>query len=101
MDASHDGSGILLSAMASGVPQLLLPQEADQFANAEMLSNGRRTVDSARRPHPSRVAEGVRTLLDDESAHTSARLIQAEIAAMPSPAEAVDRLTTWAQSSQG
>ena len=31
---SHGGAGIMLSALAHGLPQLILPQGADQFSNA-------------------------------------------------------------------
>jgi hypothetical protein len=34
----HGGSGTTLSAAAAGVPQLVLPQGADQFANAGALT---------------------------------------------------------------
>jgi UDP:flavonoid glycosyltransferase YjiC (YdhE family) len=34
---SHGGSGTLLAACAHGIPQLVLPQMADQFANANAL----------------------------------------------------------------
>ena len=34
----HGGSGTTLGALAAGVPQLLLPQGADQFANADTLA---------------------------------------------------------------
>ena len=33
----HGGSGTTLGALASGVPQVVLPQGADQFANADAL----------------------------------------------------------------
>ena len=32
---SHAGAGIMFGALANGLPQLLLPQGADQFANAD------------------------------------------------------------------
>ncbi|HYZ35917.1 MAG TPA: nucleotide disphospho-sugar-binding domain-containing protein, partial [Pseudonocardiaceae bacterium] len=31
---SHGGAGIMLNALAHGLPQLILPQGADQFSNA-------------------------------------------------------------------
>ena len=33
----HGGSGTLLAALASGIPQLLLPKGADQFFNADVV----------------------------------------------------------------
>jgi UDP:flavonoid glycosyltransferase YjiC (YdhE family) len=34
---SHTGSGTMLGALASGLPQVCLPRGADQFANAERV----------------------------------------------------------------
>ena len=34
----HGGTGTVLSALEVGLPQLLLPQGADQFINAEILT---------------------------------------------------------------
>jgi UDP:flavonoid glycosyltransferase YjiC (YdhE family) len=34
----HGGTGTVLGALEVGLPQLLLPQGADQFVNAEMLT---------------------------------------------------------------
>ena len=35
----HGGTGTVLSALEVGLPQLLLPQGADQFVNAEILTS--------------------------------------------------------------
>jgi UDP:flavonoid glycosyltransferase YjiC (YdhE family) len=95
----HAGSGTLFAALANGVPQLLLPQGADQFANAAWVAQ----AGAARQllPDeitPSRIAEGIRALLGNEQAQTAALGLQQEIARMPSPEESIDRLTRWARS---
>lgn len=91
---SHGGSGTFLGALACGLPQLCLPQAADQFRNAE---GGVRTGAAlALRPeqaHPERILQAVRTLLADDSYRTNALRIASEIRAMPSPAEVVENLT--------
>jgi UDP:flavonoid glycosyltransferase YjiC (YdhE family) len=86
----HGGSGTTLGALANGVPQLVLPQGADQFGNAEAvvergagarLLTGDQTAEA--------VATKVKTLLTDDQAVTVARAVAAEIAAMPSPEDTV------------
>ncbi|MCG5443130.1 glycosyltransferase [Micromonospora sp. NIE79] len=91
----HGGSGTTLGALAVGVPQLLLPQGADQFANADTLA----AAGVAVRLLPgevdaSAIAEQARLLLPRRGQgeqRDAARLIAEEIAGMPSPA-AVARL---------
>nr|WTA68935.1 glycosyltransferase [Micromonospora sp. NBC_00855] len=91
----HGGSGTTLGALAVGVPQLVLPQGADQFANADTLA----AAGVAVRLLPGEVdagaiAEHVHRLLPQRGSveqRDAARLIAEEIAGMPSPA-AVARL---------
>ncbi|MGC4836047.1 glycosyltransferase [Micromonospora vinacea] len=91
----HGGSGTTLGALAVGAPQLLLPQGADQFANADTLA----AAGVAVRLLPGEVdagaiAEQVHRLLPQRGSveqRDAARLIAEEIAGMPSPA-AVARL---------
>ena len=80
----HGGSGTTLGALTVGVPQLVLPQGADQFANAEALC----AAGAALRLLPGdvtadAVAEQVRQLLPGtgEGGHRdAARALAAEIA---------------------
>lgn len=60
----HGGSGTTLGALAEGVPQLVLPQGADQFANAEALV----TVGAALRLLPGRTERGRRHRTGAEAA---------------------------------
>ncbi|MET7372258.1 glycosyltransferase [Micromonospora arida] len=91
----HGGSGTTLGALAAGVPQLLLPQGADQFANADTLT----AAGVALRLLPGEVdggaiAEQAHRLLPQHGTveqRDAARAVAEEIAAMPSPA-AVARL---------
>lgn len=91
----HGGSGTTLGALAAGVPQLLLPQGADQFANADTLA----AAGVALRLLPgevdaSAIAEQAHRLLPQRGnveQRDAARAVADEIAAMPSPA-AVARL---------
>jgi MGT family glycosyltransferase len=83
---SHGGSGTFLGALAHGLPQLCLPQAADQFRNAEggeragaslTLRPGEVTRDS--------VQANAGRLLSDAHLFTGAQRLAAEIAAMPAP----------------
>lgn len=90
---SHTGSGTMLGALAAGVPQVCLPQGADQFANADRISAvgaGVRLL--PQEVSPDRVREAVRTVLHDPTYAQAARALQAEIQAMPTPEDVLDDL---------
>jgi UDP:flavonoid glycosyltransferase YjiC (YdhE family) len=94
---SHGGSGTTLDALANGLPHLVIPQGADQFGNAQMVSTagvGRRVM--PREFSGDAIAEHARALLGDEEVRARAAELAQEIAAMPSPAETVDRLVKLA-----
>jgi UDP:flavonoid glycosyltransferase YjiC (YdhE family) len=91
---SHGGSGTFLGALARGVPQLCLPQAADQFRNAEggsragaSLTLGPGDVTS------TSVRAAVEQLLSDPDLRAGAERVAAEIAGMPGPDEVVGLLT--------
>jgi UDP:flavonoid glycosyltransferase YjiC (YdhE family) len=89
----HGGTGTVLSALEVGLPQLLLPQGADQFYNAQILpATGVARALPNEAQQPGAIAEAVQALLGDSpERHTAARL-RDEIAAMPSPAEVAPTL---------
>lgn len=90
---SHGGSGTFLASLARGLPQLLLPQGADQFLNAD--AGERAGVAIALRPHeqePGRVQEALAAVLEDRGLRERAGVLAAEIAQMPSADEVADRL---------
>ncbi len=87
---SHGGSGTFLGALARGVPQLCLPQAADQFRNADGGSRAGATLTLA----PSEVTStsvraAVERLLSDSDLREGAERVAAEIAGMPGPDEVV------------
>ncbi len=89
----HGGTGSVLGALAAGVPQVIMPQGADQFINGEMLSG----LGAARTllnddTEPGDVTAAVQAMLGDSSERAVAQRIAAEIAAQPAPAEVVPRL---------
>lgn len=95
----HGGSGTTLGALTVGVPQVILPQGADQFANAEALS----AAGAALRLLPGElsadaITEHARRLLPRHGDHReAARAIAEEIARMPSPDEVARRLPDYAK----
>ncbi len=89
----HGGTGTVLSALEVGLPQLLLPQGADQFFNAEILTTagaGRALPNDAQQQ--GAIGEAVQSLLDDAPERQVAARLCDEIAAMPSPADVVPSL---------
>lgn len=90
---SHGGSGTFLATLAARLPQLCVPQAADQFLNAEAcarsgigltLQPGQVSIESVR--------GAVGRLLSDDGFRTAAARLSGEIAAMPSPQEVAGRL---------
>jgi UDP:flavonoid glycosyltransferase YjiC (YdhE family) len=76
----------VLAALALGLPQVCLPQGADQFLNAAAISTagvgisfapGERNADAVR--------EAIVRVLDDASFRDAAGRVRSSIAAMPSP----------------
>jgi UDP:flavonoid glycosyltransferase YjiC (YdhE family) len=96
---SHTGSGTMLGALASGLPQVCLPRGADQFANADRVQSigaGVRLLPDDVTAQSLRAA--VTAILDDPAYARAAAAVKAEIAAMPSAAEALDELVDLARS---
>lgn len=85
----HAGSGTMFGALAHGVPQLALPQAADNFVNAELLArSGAGLVLTPSEVSAIAVADAVGRLLEDPSFVVAARTVGQEIDSMPE-AEAV------------
>lgn len=95
----HGGTGTVLAALEAGLPQLLLPQHADQFLNADILA----AVHAARAltdvlARPGEVEAMARALLAGTAERSAALALRDEIAAMPAPAEIVPALEELAVS---
>jgi UDP:flavonoid glycosyltransferase YjiC (YdhE family) len=100
----HGGSGTTLGALAAGVPMVLVPQFADQFANTERVvaagagvavtigtghDGGRRPLTLADAP---RIRAAIDEVLDGDGRHAlAARRIAEAMADVPTPAEILDR----------
>ncbi|WP_035805157.1 nucleotide disphospho-sugar-binding domain-containing protein [Kitasatospora mediocidica] len=82
----HGGSGTMLTALAAGIPQLILPQGADHFSNADAaVASGFALRSSSAGVDGKLLSQ----LLTDPALSTAAQRIQAENAALPSPADLV------------
>jgi UDP:flavonoid glycosyltransferase YjiC (YdhE family) len=90
----HGGSGSMMSALAAGVPQLALPNSADQFVNAFALADA--GVGRLLMPDTAGGVEAVlaqcRALLAEPGYTDAAKALAVDVAAMPSPADVVDVL---------
>jgi UDP:flavonoid glycosyltransferase YjiC (YdhE family) len=92
----HGGSGTTLAALAAGIPQLLLPQGADQFANSEALAAaGAGLTLTQEEQTTTAITEQTRTLLSNNDHHAAARSLAEEIAHMPPPEEVAKRLPNY------
>ena len=90
---SHAGSGTFLGALSHGLPQLCLPQAADQFRNARgVVSSGAGLALHPDEATPEAIAHGVRRILVEEPFRAAALGLAEDIRAMPSPAEVVTSL---------
>ena len=88
--ASHAGSGTLLGTLAHAIPQLCVPQAADQFRNASAISSagaGRQLIDGV---DADTVEQELRFLLTDPTTRTCASVLADEIRSMPTSAHVVD-----------
>jgi UDP:flavonoid glycosyltransferase YjiC (YdhE family) len=96
---SHGGSGTFLGALAQALPQLCLPQAADQFRNAQAGVSSGAALSLPPGSGADQVVQAVERLLVDGRFRTNAARVCAEIAAMPSPAEVAAVLVEWTRSS--
>jgi UDP:flavonoid glycosyltransferase YjiC (YdhE family) len=86
----HGGTGTMLGALAEGLPQLILPQGADQPFNGMMIERagaGRALPNEAQTP--AALEEAVGALLAEGPERLTAKRIAEEIAAMPAPSPAL------------
>ncbi|MFG2904134.1 nucleotide disphospho-sugar-binding domain-containing protein [Kitasatospora sp. NPDC048286] len=85
----HGGSGTMLTAVQAGLPQLLLPQGADHFLNAEALTATGAALSSASDAVDTPLLERV---LTDPALRDAAQRLQSANTALPAPAALVATL---------
>ncbi|MEU8730034.1 nucleotide disphospho-sugar-binding domain-containing protein [Streptomyces tendae] len=95
----HGGSGTALTAIAHGLPQLVLPQ-----FNPALAMCGERVAATGvglnlaadTRPGPAAVATALRTLLDDPGPRIRTAAVRRDMAGQPTPADLVPHLESLA-----
>lgn len=90
---SHGGSGTFLASLAQGLPQVFLPQAADQFRNAARCAEVGAGINlGPAKSDGERVGAAVARILAEDSFRRASRTLEAEVAAMPAPEEVVHLL---------
>lgn len=89
----HGGAGTTLTALGAGLPQLVLPQGADQFNNAAAVA--KTGAGAALQPQELDV-DRVTELLGDTPMRRAAEVVSAEMAGQPAPADLVPRIIALA-----
>jgi UDP:flavonoid glycosyltransferase YjiC (YdhE family) len=81
---SHAGSGTFLATLSRGLPQVCLPQAADQFGNAVAGDRSGAAIQIAPQDAtPETVATALDALVTDPGFTAAAQHVASEIAAMP------------------
>jgi UDP:flavonoid glycosyltransferase YjiC (YdhE family) len=85
----HGGAGSTMAALNAGLPQVVLPQGADQFDNARAVARRgvgivASTVDSA--------TDAMHRVLSESALRSAAREVRAELFSLPSPMDVMVRL---------
>ena len=89
----HGGAGTMYGSLAHGLPQVALPQGADNFVNGCLLSRcGAGLTIVPEQLTPAAVRDAVRSVLTEPSYRDTARNLAEELAALPEPKEVAWRL---------
>ncbi|WP_432947744.1 glycosyltransferase [Kribbella sp. CA-253562] len=91
---SQGGAGIVLGALAHGLPQLVMPQGADQFDNGAAVQKAGvgLVIDSTEQSSPA-ITNAVERLLREPGFAVAARAVRDEIQAMPTPSDVIGSVT--------
>jgi len=92
------GAGTMLTALVSGLPQILLTQMPDQAANAiNLVTAGAGQTLAVQGLDASTVLAAGHDLLDDAAYRTAAQRLRQQIQEQPTPSEVVDQLIELAR----
>jgi MGT family glycosyltransferase len=87
---AHGGFGTVMTALASGLPLVLIPIAADMPENARRCAAmGLGQVINSHERTPGAIREAVRMVLNSPTYRQNAERIQAEMRALPEPSDAV------------
>lgn len=94
----HGGAGTTFGALAHGVPQVIIPQGADNFDHAAMCTRaGTAVTILPGQVDPTTVANAVRRVLQEPGYAAAAGRTADEIDAMPGPDSVADALRAYAR----
>lgn len=89
----HGGAGTMYGSLAHGLPQVVLPQGADNFVNGELLARCGAGVSIGPEERTSEaVRDAVRSVLTSSSYGDSARQLADELAALAKPEDVAQQL---------
>ena len=88
----HGGAGTTTGAWAHGVPQLVLPDGADRFINADAVVESGTGI-ALREPTVESLEKSITVLLEDHTYRSDAVRLRDEIAVMPHPADVLAAIT--------
>ncbi len=92
----HGGMGTTLAAAAHAVPQLLLPQMGDQFANAQAVSSAKIGQALIGPRADGAIAGTLTALQNDPAVRGAAHAVARDIAAAPDPSQVARELISRA-----
>ncbi|WP_405804730.1 DUF1205 domain-containing protein [Streptomyces sp. NBC_00210] len=91
---AHGGAGTILTSLAAGLPQLVVPQLIDHTFNAQRFTATGAGLSLAKdEAEPERIRTAVRELLQEPAYRKAAQEVRHEIQQRPAPAHVVDVLT--------
>ena len=89
----HGGAGTMYGSLAHGLPQVVLPQGADNFVNGGLLArSGAGLSIGPDQLTPDAVRDAVRSVLTDPSYRDSAHKLADELISLPDPEEVAREL---------
>jgi len=92
----HGGAGTTFGALAHGVPQVILPQGADNYEHAAMCERAGTAITlEPAMLSPANLAAAVRRVVDNADYAAAGRRCAGEIAAMPDAVAVAITLRSW------
>lgn len=90
---THGGTGTTLGALARGVPVVVIPMGADQYAHADAVTRlGAGLVLNHRELTPTTIRDAVAAVTSDPAYRSAANRVARDLASMPGPERAVEEL---------